>query len=280
MPEIYEHYRDDMAQTYCFRSQDNECMAHFHSSIELVYVVDGVMSAILDGQRYDASKGCLLIASGYTVHRYFTEKTSDVIILIIPLSFVPAMHKQLDGKCFSSPIYEDERGEMSALIPLMYKNWEALGSEAKQGFSQMLLGILIDRVGLCDARSKAPLGLTQNVLLYLNQNYASPLSMEKLARHFGYSRSRLSHLFRDNFGCTLTEYVNSLRCRQAARLLMESDLSQLEISMTTGFECIRTFYRAFRQCYGITPGQYVKSSGRPGFPLPADCGPLENPLKQ
>ncbi len=264
MPVVYEQFRDDMDQTVCFRSRNNSCMPHFHSSIELVYVVDGMMSAILDGQRYDVPKGSLLVTSGYTVHRYFTDGVSDVIVFIIPVSFVAILEKTLVNKRFADPVYRDGGGEIAALISLMHGSWDQMGMEAKRGFSQLLLGILMDRVGLADMPVKAPAGLIRNMLAYLQENSDSSLSMEKLARHLGYSRSRLSHLFRDNFGCSFSDYLGSLRCRRAARLLAQSDLTQLEISLMTGFECIRTFYRAFHKCYGMTPKQYVRSISQTG----------------
>jgi len=263
LPEVYEQFRDDMIQTYCFRSRNNSCIAHFHSSIELVYVLQGVMSAVLDGQRYDVSKGQLLIASSYDVHRYFTEEMSDVIVIIIPVSFVPSLQKALASQRFAKSVYTDASGEMATLVPLMHSRWEHLGCDARQGFSQLILGMLIDRVGLKSIPIQVPTGLVRNMLLYLQENYASPLTMDDLAHHFGYSRSRLSHIFRDNFGCSYSQYKNGLRCREAARLLAESDLTQLEISLMTGFECIRTFYRAFRQCYGMTPKEYMQSLNHP-----------------
>ena len=259
MPEIYEQARDDMEQAVCFDAINNSCLPHFHSSIELVYITDGMMSAILDGQRVDAPKGALLLTSGYTVHRYFTDETSNVIVFIIPLSFVPILEKAMANKRFAAPLYHDEGGELSVLIPLIKERWDALGIESRRGFCQVILGLIMERVGLAAMPMKAPAGLMRNMLSYLQENSAADLSMEKLARHLGYSRSRLSHLFRDNFGCSYSDYVNSLRCRRAARLLEQSDLTQLEIALTTGFECIRTFYRAFQKCYGMTPKQYMRS---------------------
>ena len=57
----------------------------------------------------------------------------------------------------------------------------------------------------------------------------------------------------------MIEYVSVLRCRQAAQLLLESDMTMLDIAMNVGFECLRTFYRAFKSCYEMTPTQYVKA---------------------
>ena len=82
--------------------------------------------------------------------------------------------------------------------------------------------------------------------------------MDALARHFGYSRSRFSRLFHDHLGCSMIEYLSVLRCREAAQLLLESDMTMLDIAMKVGFECLRTFYRAFKACYGVTPSQYVR----------------------
>ena len=256
--ELYEQSRDSQEAPACFRAKNNACYAHFHSSIELVYTLSGTLSAMMDGQRYDISAGSMLISSGYAVHRYFTEESSDVIVLIFPISFIPSLEKLLSAKQFTAYSHRDTGKLFEGIFRSMHKQWESLGDEAKRGYAQLILGLLIDRVGLADIPKQAPAGLVRSLLSYMQQNYTSPLSVESLAKKFGYSRSRLSHIFRDHFGCSFSEYVHGLRCRQAASLLRESDLTILEISMVSGFECIRTFYRAFKQCYGMTPTQYAK----------------------
>ena len=60
----------------------------------------------------------------------------------------------------------------------------------------------------------------------------------------------------------MIEYLAALRCRQAAQLLLESDMTMLDISLGVGFECLRTFYRAFKSCYDMTPSQYIKAHTR------------------
>ena len=60
----------------------------------------------------------------------------------------------------------------------------------------------------------------------------------------------------------MIEYLAVLRCRQAAHLLLESEMTMLDIAMNVGFECLRTFYRAFKNCYDMTPTQYIKENTR------------------
>ena len=57
----------------------------------------------------------------------------------------------------------------------------------------------------------------------------------------------------------MIDYLAAIRCRQAAQLLLESNMTMLDIALGVGFECLRTFYRAFKNCYQMTPTQYVKA---------------------
>lgn len=263
--DFYEHRRDGMQSAHCWRGDNNHCMAHFHSSIELLYVEDGEITANLDGQSYQVKKGELLLASSYSVHTYRTEegKSNRVVIMIIPLTSVPSLQKTLNKRAFSQVIYDArEDYELQTLLSMIPANWTKYENETRKGFSYAILGLLISRVGLKDQPSNQQCGLMRDVLIYLQENYQQPLHMESLAKHFGYSKSRFSRLFHDHLGCSMIEYLAVLRCRQAAHLLLESEMTMLDIAMNVGFECLRTFYRAFKNCYDMTPTQYIKENTR------------------
>lgn len=260
--DLYELRRDGMQAPDCWRSRNNGCLPHFHSSIELLYVESGEITAVLDGQSYHVPQGHMLLSSSYSMHAYRTEagKENQVVIMIIPLACVPSLQKTLNKKAFCSVVYDArEDRELSTLFPMFPEKWRQYGNEICKGFSYAVLGLLIERVGLKEQPSNNQIGLMRDVLIYLQNNYHQPLRMETLARQFGYSKSRFSRLFHDHLGCSMIEYVSVLRCRQAAQLLLESDMTMLDIAMNVGFECLRTFYRAFKNCYEMTPTQYVKA---------------------
>lgn len=260
--DFYESKRDGMLSASCFEGRNNGCLPHFHSSIELVYVEEGELTAILDGQSYLVPAGHLLLTSSYSVHAYRTEegKSNQVVVLIIPLDSVPSLQKALNKKNFRKVVYDARNDqEISTLFPMIAKRWEEYSPETVKGFSYALLGLLISRVGLVDQPSNHQSGLMRDVLIFLQNNYQQPLRMESLARQFGYSKSRFSRLFHDNLGCSMIDYLAAIRCRQAAQLLLESNMTMLDIALGVGFECLRTFYRAFKNCYQMTPTQYVKA---------------------
>ncbi|MFR1758923.1 MAG: cupin domain-containing protein, partial [Christensenellaceae bacterium] len=85
MLQMYEHQRDDMLTTTCWRKRNDFCAPHFHSSIELVYTLSGCLSATVDGQIIELTEGQLLLNSSYTIHSYSTERDAETVIVIIPL---------------------------------------------------------------------------------------------------------------------------------------------------------------------------------------------------
>lgn len=263
--DIYEVSRDDMPTAYCATRENDHFIPHFHQSIELVFVKKGMLTAIVDGQKEHVREHQLLICSSYAVHTYMSEEPNETVVMIVPLNSVPSIQKALQKKVFRRAVWDleqDGKNELIALFPLLPDHWEDYAPEVRKGVSYMVLGLAIDHVGLMEPvenkRHNTMRDVLRDVLSYLQENYQQPLKLEDVARHFGYSKGRFSRLFHDYLGCSMNEYLMAQRCRHAAELLMDSEMTMLDIAMNAGFECLRTFYRAFHTCYKCTPSQYVK----------------------
>ncbi len=261
MQGIYEHGRDNYKYPSCWRVINNVCPPHFHSSIEFVYVMDGELKATLNGVSYTVSKNQILISSSYTVHRYATESYSDAIVLIVPLDFIPSYNKVLSQNCFSQKVYKDTAAcsEILHCMKILSHDGEKgckISPNVLKGYIYVIVGMLIENVGLIHIGNDQNHNLTKDILIYLQNNYLAPVSLELLSKDFGYSKSRFSHIFNSYFGCTLAEYVNTLRCRHAATLLIDDSVPIINAAMGSGFDSMRTFYRSFKRCFGVTPSQY------------------------
>lgn len=260
LAQRYERDRDDQILPDLWHSHDNRCKPHFHSAIELVYVTEGKLTVFLDDQQYEVCANQLMISSSYTVHRYQSDESNKEMIMIIPLSFVPSMQKTLRDHAFNHPIYDLKNDvKTRAVLTLLADGWAEYNTETKKGLCYTLLGLLTANVGLSPQKNSTRTSQMKDMLIYLQENYQSNLSMEALAKQFGYSKSRFSHLFNETLGCPPGAFINALRCQHAARAMLESDQPLLEIAMNAGFECPRTFYRVFKQYYGVTPTQYCNA---------------------
>ena len=237
-------------------------MPHFHSSVEFVYVTQGELKVSLNGVSSVVETNQLLIVSSYMVHRYETVSSSEAIILIVPLDFIPSYQKLLMQNDFKQSIYQNSSADNNELLHCMKILSQGQGSPHKlsipivKGYTYVILGMLIEAIGLTSKKSESTRNIAKDILIYLQANYLSKVSLQDLAKNFGYSPSRFSHIFNSYFNCTIADYVNSLRCRHAAGLLIDESVPIVSAAIDSGFTSMRTFYRSFKHCFGVTPSEY------------------------
>ncbi|HHV32456.1 AraC family transcriptional regulator [Caproiciproducens sp. LBM24188] len=259
MLEFYETYRDNLPYPSFWEERNVHCRPHFHSSVELTYVLEGNLQASVDGKPYLVDPGEVLIFSSYAVHSFSRQFPSQCILLIVPLDFLPAYEAVLEKKIFQKCVCQDPLVNREILHCmeqiLLYRECTEENVNIIKGYVYVIFGLLINSVGLQETAEKND-SLSREILKYLQNNYLAPVSLDLLAHYFGYSKYRFSHIFSTLFGCSLTEYVNTLRSRHAASLLTETKVPLIDVAMNSGFESMRTFYRAFKVCFGVTPSQY------------------------
>lgn len=259
----YEYSRDNYNQIACWKAENNNCLPHFHSSIEMLYVTDGELKITLNGQVCQVRQNNFLIIPSYFIHSYATDSCSSAYILIVPLDSVPSYKNTLSKKTFATLLVENIPWEkelqhcLDALCNLSSNTGLPAMETVLKGYVYVILGHLINYVGLVDKKDTKMISLAQEILIYLQENYLRPQKLNDIAGHFGYSSSRFSHIFNEFFDCKLVEYINGLRCRHALKLLREKNATITEIALASGFDSTRTFYRAFQKCFGCTPNEAV-----------------------
>lgn len=91
---------------------------------------------------------------------------------------------------------------------------------------------------------------------YMAKNFDRPLSVAELARQAHLSPSRASHVFKQKYGVSMLQLLARLRLEEAKKLLLETNLSCLEVALRAGFQEQAYFTRLFRRQEKITPRQY------------------------
>lgn len=101
--------------------------------------------------------------------------------------------------------------------------------------------------------------LINRVIIHLQQNYSSEVSLEDLGRLVNLHPRYLCTLFRQVSGKTVSEFLREIRIEKAKRLLAYTSLSITEIAMETGFSNSQYFSRTFSQSEGMDPRTFRKS---------------------
>jgi AraC-like DNA-binding protein len=98
---------------------------------------------------------------------------------------------------------------------------------------------------------------------FIADNCRDPLSLGRVARHAGFSRSYFSRIFKQTFGKGFEQYLTEQRLLRAERLLRSSALSIGRISDEAGFASAAHFSAAFRRSRGLSPQTYRRGQASP-----------------
>ncbi|MDR2469105.1 MAG: AraC family transcriptional regulator [Tannerella sp.] len=93
---------------------------------------------------------------------------------------------------------------------------------------------------------------------YLMNNYRTEVDLQQLATLTNMTESALCRFFKLNTGLTLFEYLNRIKTDFACRLLMNNELSVMEICLDSGFNNLSHFNKQFRKNTGLSPSEYRK----------------------
>lgn len=101
--------------------------------------------------------------------------------------------------------------------------------------------------------------ILRDVLAYIHRHYREDLSLQQISDQAGISSYYLSHLFREQMGCSVTNYIANLRIRQMIRMLHEKELTVKELAEKLGYRDVGYFSRVVKKNTGKTVGEIKRA---------------------
>lgn len=105
------------------------------------------------------------------------------------------------------------------------------------------------------------MGVSRNVekaVVYIDEHLSEDISVEKLSKAIGVSKSVLYNNFHDVFGCTVHEYISEKRIEKSLEYLLCDDLSMEEIAQKIGFSGAAYYGAVFKKKKGMSPLKFKK----------------------
>jgi transcriptional regulator GlxA family with amidase domain len=96
------------------------------------------------------------------------------------------------------------------------------------------------------------------LVAWLPEHLADNLSVESLARRTHTSPRHFTRLFKEAFGTTIGEYVETLRLETARERLGAPGQTLQSVAISVGFRSADVFRRAFERRFGVAPSHYAK----------------------
>ena len=82
------------------------------------------------------------------------------------------------------------------------------------------------------------------------------LRLKTIAERLNVNASYLSRIFHQEYGCTLTEFINKQRIDHSIRLLQTTNRTVVDIASECGIQDVNYFIKLFKKQTGLTPVQF------------------------
>ena len=99
-----------------------------------------------------------------------------------------------------------------------------------------------------------------DILHYINHNYADNITLENIAPLFGYNSSYLGRIFSKKMGENFNSYVDHVRIEHSKELLLQEDSRIYTIAERVGYRNADYFHIKFKKYVGMSPAEYRKRS--------------------
>ena len=94
----------------------------------------------------------------------------------------------------------------------------------------------------------------------IEEKYAENLSLKYLGEKYYINSAYLGQVFKKQYGCSFKDYLNKVRIRKAAQMILRTNMKVYEIALEVGYKNIEYFVTKFEEVYEMTPTRFRKKS--------------------
>ena len=250
---------------------------HYHNFYEILYVLEGEYSSLVEDKCYRMKKGDFLLIDQNCMHRYqYDEEKHDSsrrIILWISAQMLSSLRnegtdlaacfRKKESCAYHFPIYYEELLQGYLLKLAMTKMQESVDPEMKKLMDKGLLTLFFTYLNvLCEKKEYqfAEGGLVRDPMVeqvseYIDAHLTEKITVDMLAEQAHMSKYYFLRKFKENTGMTVHTFLINKRLIEACEALKRG-ASVTESFQVSGFSDYSSFLRNFRETYGVSPGKY------------------------
>lgn len=248
--------------------------AHMHNYYEIIYVCQGNIENVIDGNSLYMSAGDMTILNPYAIHeiKYTTPDTLLVNICIKKALFNDTLKSFYEDDNFISKFF---RSEISHKINYMFFSLggnlntqtiisamiqEYADSDYHQTFALDAYTLLLF-TQLIKSDSYSYYGIDEQTLKIIKhiETHCFHETLGEMASKLGYNPNYLTTYIKKHTGKNCSTIIQEARLTKAINLLETTDMTVYNIAGECGYNSVSHFFRIFKENYEMTPNEYRKS---------------------
>ena len=229
---------------------------HFHKNFEIIYVLEGSVSCMVNNKKYKLSAGQFGLCLPYDIHSYHPAKNSLYWVCVFSEDYVRYFCQQTEGKTGNGFSFTCSPNIKTYITDTLLKN-EAPSVYTLKSCLYALCEEYLNAVELIE-KDKTKTRTMANITDFIKNNYKENLTLADVANFLGYEYHYVSRYFGSVFNMSFKDFLNIYRLENAVRLLEETDKNLSEIAYESGFQSVRTFNHCFISNFKMSPSQYKK----------------------
>ena len=257
--------------------QEYEIREHKNTFFEMVFVLEGKGTQIINNHRLPYSRDKLFLIFPQDKHGFEVAETTKFLFIrfndsylktqskewIQKLEFIFHNHNHLPG-CILKTI--TDKPLVRALVEALIRehiNQQPQQPEVVKQLINMVITIAARNILLIQpvVVDKSKTTNTLQLLNYIHQYIYEPekLKAEKIAHQFNISPTYISEYFKTQTGQSLQEYITAYKIKLIETRLKFTDMKINEIVYEFGFSDASHLNRLFKKHTGVSPSEYKKS---------------------
>lgn len=246
---------------------------HWHSSLELLMVLEGNISITVDGETWQLKDEDVILINSNSIHEIHSENGAVMIAVQIKLSLFNQFQTDLTSIVFdcnsaTTPDFKRYANIRFAIASLIQANsYHSDGTDYMNYslsyylVSQLLENFKSNASETLQKQQKYMERLTR-IINFINEHYAENFSLSDLAAMENLSVPYLSQFFDKYMGVKFIQYYTGIKLEHAVSDLISTKDSIETIAMRNGFTESHAFIRAFKKQYQMLPSAFRKQQAQ------------------
>lgn len=241
----------------------------WHKTLKIMYLLEGDCTYYQDNEAVELHASDIIAINPFII--YEIKGLTEVVFLEVDVNLTDFGFSldEIQSMYFNcNSALEEDKSKFHTLKETIFgliqanmtikENIDVLNKTLSYQLLYLLLNHYKVKGETVKRKSQKNLEKIKDIINYIEFKYKDNLSLTELSQHFGYTPQYFSSFFNANMNQNFQNYYDNLRVNKSLEALANSDLPIEDVANLSGFADYRSYIRAFKNIFNLTPSEFKK----------------------